>query len=229
MKRRLKAAVVGRIATISILGFLVACEFEDDLVPVDWQMGDERRFGEVSSSPVNPEEATEADITRVLDRLFEPYHPPDDRPYRGSIYERADRLLKGAYAYYGYDLDDLAIRRQDNPLTEQMFLEYLDSQHVTAIKDPATGEDFLVFAWLATGTIGTRGGVNMDVLDRVGGIDLMAPMNYERNYLDAIFRWHGKAVFDSRQRLRREMKKQYGGNPADVYEYLETVDSFGVD
>ncbi|MFQ5944482.1 MAG: hypothetical protein ACE5JF_13115 [Anaerolineales bacterium] len=196
---------------------------------VDWQMGDERRFGDVSSSLVNPEEATEADISRLLDRLFDPYHPPDDRPYRGSIYERADRLLKGAYAHYNVDLDKLAILRQDNPLTEDMILKYLESQHVTVIKDPATGEDFLVYAWLETGTIIARGGVNMDVLDRVGNIDLMSPMNYERNYLDAIFRTHEEIVIVARQEFRAEVQVQHGPNAADVYEYLESVDSFEVD
>ena len=71
---------------------------------------------------VNPDEVTEADVTRLLDRLYDPLHPPDDQPYRGSVYERADQIIRGAYAHYDVDLHKLAILKQGNPITEDMFL-----------------------------------------------------------------------------------------------------------
>jgi len=227
VKYRLNAGAIRRIATITIIGFLAACEFEEDLVPVDWQIGNERRSGDLSSRPDTPEEATQSDVDRLVNELFNPYNLPGDQEYEGSKFEQADMILKDAYAHYGYDLDELAILGQDNPLTEQMFLDYLVSKNLTLIKDPATGEDWPVYDWLVSGTIGARGGVNMRVLDRIGGVDSMPPMNYERNYLAALHRWHIKAVLDTRKEFRAQLKEHYGVDAAEVYEYLETVDSFG--
>lgn len=226
MKHRPKTAVVRRIAAIAILGFLVACEFEEDLVPVDWQMGDERRFGNVTTRPVNPAEATQADVDRLINELYDPYNIPGETPYRGSIYEQMDMIIKGAYDYYDIDLQREAILQNDNPITEQMFLEYLEAENLTLIEDPVSGELVQVYAWLETGAINAHGGVYFDVLDRAD-FDPTHFMNYERNYLATIFSLYIYDVMESRKQFRADLADWHGDDAATVYEYLETVDSFG--
>jgi len=229
MEYRPISVTVGRIASIAILGFLAACDFEPDIDPVDWQTGDERRFGNPSSGEVNPDEVTDADIEILIDEVFEPYNLPGDQVYGGSVYERADLVLKGAYAYYGYDLDNLAMLKQDNPLTEHDFLKYLNSQHVTSIQDSVTGEDFFVFAWLETGAIGTRGGLYLGLLSEIGVPNPDYPMNYERNYLAALLKSHPLELDEAKDAFRDQLRFYYGENAAEVYEFLETVDSFEVE
>jgi len=189
-------------------------------------MGDERRFGNVTTRPVNPAEATQADVDRLINELYDPYNIPGDTPYRGSIYEQMDMIIKGAYDYYDIDLSREAILRRDNPVTEQMFLEYLEANNLTTIEDPISGELVQVYAWLETGTITAHGGVYSDVLRRAG-FDNTQFMNYERNYLATIFSLNVKAVLDSRKQFRADLKDLFGDNAAAVYEYIETLDSFG--
>ena len=193
---------------------------------MDWQMGNQRRFGNVATRPVNPEEATQADVDRLINELYDPYNIPGDIPYRGSIYEQMDMIIMGAYDYYDIDLRREAILKRDNPVTEDMFLEYLDAKNLTTIEDPVSGELVEVYAWLATGTITAHGGVYFDVLRRAG-FDTTHFMNYERNYLASIFNLNVNAVLDSRKQFRADLADLYGDDAAAVYEYIETLDSFG--
>lgn len=229
MKHNPKTSFVGRIATIAILGFLVACEFEDDLVPVDWQMGDERRFGGFSSEPEDFDESPEMALIRLFDELYDPYNLPGDQPYKGSVFERMDKILKGAYAYYGYNLAELARNRQDNPITDQMFLDYLVSQHVTLIEDPITGEKYPVYDWLQSRTIGAGGGVYSTVLEKIGSLDRSHPLNYEPNYLAALFDAHPLHVTLARDEFRRKLFENFREDSAAAYEYIDNLDQFEVE
>lgn len=83
-----------------------------------------------------------------------------------------------------------------------------------------------VYAWLATGTITAHGGVYFDVLRRAG-FDSTHFMNYERNYLARIFNLNVSALLDSRKQFRADLADLYGDDAAAVYEYIETLDSFG--
>ena len=69
-------------------------------------MGNQRRFGNVATRPINPEEATQADVDRLINELYDLYNIPGDTPYRGSIYEQMDMIIVGAYDYYDNDSND---------------------------------------------------------------------------------------------------------------------------
>ena len=104
---------------------------------MDWQMGNQRRFGNVATRPINPEEATQADVDRLSNELYDPYNIPGDTPYRGSIYEQMDMIIIGAYDYYDIDLRREAILKSDNPVTEDKFLEYLEAKKPNHNRGPS--------------------------------------------------------------------------------------------
>ena len=229
MKHNPKTSFVGRIATIAILGFLVACEFEDDIGPVDWQMGDEMRFGEIPSRPESPDEFSDADVNRLVNELFDPYNLPGDQIYRGSVYERIDRIIGGAYAYYGYDLAELAINRQDNPLTDQMILDYLVAEELTVVEDSYTGTEIDVFREVQTLTIIAGEGTHPLVIERIEGLDPSHRWNYERNYLFALFAQYPDSELNARRQFRADLRTYYGEDSAAMFEYIESLDQFDVE
>ena len=229
MERNRISAGVGRIIALALFGSLVACDFEPDVPNIPWPTPPERPFGGFSSRPENPDEASEADVDRLINELFDPYNLPGDRPYRGSVYERMDMILMGAYTYYGYDLAKLAISRQDNPLSEGMFLDYLLAQGGTVVNDPATGTEYDIFQWFLSGTVGGGEGIYPRVLHEIGEIDTTFRLNYERNYLAALLYHHPGAELFARRNLRNDLSLYFGEDSAATYEYLNNLDLFGVE
>lgn len=164
-----------------------------------------------------------------MNELFDPFNLPGDQPYRGSVYEQMDMIIAGAYAYYGYDLADLARRKQDNPLTDQMILDYLDVEGSALVIDPATGASLSVYDWLQSGAIGATGGVFPQVIETIEVLDPSHPMNYERNYLAALLEQYPLHVSLARINLRNDLVATFGDDAAAIYEYLEDLDQFGTE
>ena len=175
-------------------------------------------------------ESPEAAMERLLDELLDPFNLPLGMTYIGSVHEVADEALAGAYAYFGYDLQELAVTRQDNPLTEEMFRDYLERQGVRWITDPHTNEQFDVFAWpVQDRGVEGRGAFHPEVLEQLPGIDAVNVMNYERNYLHALYSAHPNGVQRVRYRIANDLMERYGNDAAAVYEHLRKLDLVGAD
>jgi len=173
-------------------------------------------------------ESPEAEVDRLFDELFDPYNLPLDDPYVGSVYEAADQVLAGAYANYGYDLEELAATGQDNPLSLGDFKNYLELTGQRLIEDPATGEDFDVYNWVATDRgIEGSGTLPATVLKLIPGINPQNFLNYERNYLAALYASHPYQVQEARWNFEDELRLQYGDDAAAMYEYLQSLDLMG--
>jgi len=220
--------------TSRLLGLLVAtaqagCRFEPDIAPLEMATLPPQSFGGALPAEAEGEESPEAAMERLLDELFDPYNLPWGS-YEGSVYQVADRILAGAYAYYGYDLAELAASRQGNPLTEEMFRDYLEAVDALWIADPATGDDFNVYAWLVVDlAVDGPEAVHSMVLQRIGQVDENNWMNYERNYLNALFTAHAEEVRRERFRFANYLIEVYGNDAAAIYEYLQTLDLMGTE
>jgi len=208
---------------------MAACRFEPHIATLEMPTLASQPFGEIvpedTGSPETPEEAVE----RLLDELFDPFNMPLDRPYEGTVYQEMDRIVAGAYAYYGYDLAALAAAGEENPLTEDMFEAYLQAQGLEYILDPASGEEVSVLAWLRQTAAG--GGVEGPyalVLRQINeDIDTSNPMNFERNYLAAMLDAHSRDVERARQAFLEDLIEVFGSDAAAIYEALLTIHSPG--
>ncbi len=118
---------------------------------------------------------------------------------------------------------ELARNRQDNPITDQMFLDYLVSQHVTVIEDPVTGEKIPVYDWLQSRIIGAGESVYSIALNEFG-LDPSFPLNYERNYLAAMFNENPTQVIRARREFRRRLKETFEDDAVAAYEYISSLD-----
>ena len=220
--------------TSRLLGLLVAtaqvgCGFEPDIAPLEMATPAPQPFGGALPAEAEGEESPEAAMERLLDELFDPYNLPWGS-YEGSVYQVADRILAGAYAYYGYDLAELAANRQDNPLTEEMFRDYLEAVDALWIADPATGDDFNVYAWLVVDlAVDGPEAVHSMVLQRIGQVDENNWMNYERNYLNALFTAYSEEVLGARIWLVNSLFEVYGNDAAAIYDYLLSLDLMGTE
>jgi len=219
-----------RISAIALLvtAYQAGCRFEPDLSPLVIPTAPEPAIGGPVSSDSDLDESPEAGVERLLDELFDPYNLPLDRPYIGSAYEAADQVLAGAYAYYGYDLAELAASGQDNPLSLGDFKNYLELTGQRLIEDPVTGEDFDVYIWLANDR-GISGAADLPsrVLDNIPGLDSNYSMNYERNYLAALYAAHPQLVAEARQGFQDHVRGVYGDDAAAQYRYLLSLDLMG--
>jgi hypothetical protein len=96
------------------------------------------------------------------------------------------------------------------------------------IEDPVTGEDFDVYIWLANDR-GISGAADLPsrVLDNIPGLDSNYSMNYERNYLGALYAAHPQLVADARQAFEDHLQSVYGDDAGAIYEYLLMLDMMG--
>jgi len=179
---------------------------------------------EVADTFESPEEA----VSRLLDDLFDPFYLGGGLTYDGSVYQQIDRILAGAYSYYGYVLADLAARRQNNPITEQMFLNYLAGKGRATIKDPSTGEELGTYEWLQRSVLDNSGGLFPLVL-RYVELDGDHIMNYESNYLAALIAAHQAETTVARIEFRADLREVFGEDAAAIFAYLETYDQFGTE
>ena len=67
------------------------------------------------------------------------------------------------------------------------------------------------------------------MLQRIGQVDENNWMNYERNYLDALFTAHAEEVRRERFRFANYLIEVYGNDAAAIYEYLQTLDLMGTE
>lgn len=213
---------------VILTALLAGCKFEPDLSPLIIPAAPEPAIGGPLRSDQVLDESPEAGVERLLNELFDPYNLPLDRPYIGSAYEAADQVLAGAYAYYGYDLAELAASGQDNPLSLGDFKNYLELTSQRLIENPVTGEDFDVYIWLANDR-GISGAADLPsrVLDNIPGLDSNYSMNYERNYLAALYAAHPQLVAEARQGFQDHVRSVYGDDAAAQYRYLLSLDLMG--
>ena len=217
-----------RAMALLLAAFQTGCRFEPDIVPLEIPTLPPSAFGGSLEGSAPTVESPETAMMRLLDEMLDPYDMPLGMTYIGSAHEAADEVLAGAYAYYGYDLEELAASRQDNPLTEEMFRDYLERQGVRWITDPHTNEPFDVYAWLVQDRgIEARGDLHPEVVKQIPGIDAENVMNYERNYLQALYSAHPTVVQRVRYRIANELLERYGNDAAAVYEYLSNLDLMG--
>jgi hypothetical protein len=123
----------------------------------------------------------------------------------------------------------LAANRQNNPLTEQMIFDYLVAKGLVVATDPATGEQFGVYEWLQRRMGMGAAGVHIAVIDEIGEIDENNPMNYEPNYLAALYAEYPVEVGFARSDFRDALSFYYGEDAAATYEYLSKLDLLGPD
>jgi len=71
--------------------------------------------------------------------------------------------------------------------------------------------------------------VHSMVLQRIGQVDENNWMNYERNYLNALFTAHAEEVRRERFRFANYLIEVYGNDAAAIYEYLQTLDLMGTE
>ncbi|MEK9136700.1 MAG: hypothetical protein AAB393_06215 [Bacteroidota bacterium] len=206
---------------------LSACKFESDIEPLRFPTAPPQpSFGVVPEAGDTFESREEA-VSRLLDDLFDPFYLGGGITYEGSVFQQMDRILAGAYSYYGYDLAGLAARRQNNPITEQMFFNYLAGKGRATIKDPSTGEELGTYEWLQRSVLKNRGGHLPLVLEGIEGLDADYIMNYESNYLAALTAARPAETTVARIEFRAELREVFGEDAAAIYAYLETLDLFG--
>jgi hypothetical protein len=213
-----------------LASLLAACRFEPHIATLQVPTLPPQPFGEIVPGDAGSLESPQEAVERLLDELFDPFNMPLDRPYEGTVYQEMDRVLAGAYSCYGYDLAALAAARQDNPLTDEMFEYYLEAQGLEYITDPATGEQMPVHAWMLGGVVhGGPEGPYAAALGKIGNIDTSNPMNFERNYLAALFAVHEEWVVFARDDFRDQLLQLYGNDAAALYEYLLELDLMGTE
>lgn len=226
MESRQISAALGKLAALALVGSLGACDFEPDLPNIPWPTAPAQRFRGFSNEPGDDLESPEEGVQRLLGELFDPFNLPGDLPYEGSVYQKMDVILEGAYAHHGYDLEELAAKRQNNPLTEQMFHDYLVATNQLFVKDPQSGEEFDAFVWLQRRVGAAADGPIGSVLATIEGIDRTNPMNLEANYVSALLTKYPERVSIARNRYRERLDFYYGRDPAPIYEYLSDLDLF---
>jgi hypothetical protein len=221
----------GLRSTVHILlaSFLAACRFEPHVATLGVPTLPPQPFGVVAPADAGPPESPEEAVERLLDELFDPFNMPPGQPYEGTIYEEMDRILAGAYAYYGYDLAELAASGEDNPLTEDMFVAYLAAEGLMFVTDPATGDEVPVLAWLQATTRRGHAEPYALALRRIGNLDMDNPLNYERNYLAALFAAHSFQVEQARLSFIHDIVAVFGDDAAGTYEYLLQLDAMGTE
>ena len=209
------------------IGSLAGCKFEPQIPTLLFPTAPPQPFSGLAPGGGQVAERPEDAVDKLIDELFDPFNLPGDEPYEGSVYQQMDRVLSGAYAYYGHDLAELARNRQDNPLTEQMFFDYLVKTGWIYVPDPATGDQFSSYEWLQR-RLGTgSAGVYSLVLDEIGDLDKNNPMNYEANYLAALFTAYLWEASRARQWFHDQLISLYGVDSAAMYEYLAKLDLLG--
>jgi hypothetical protein len=220
--RTLGTRLVGLMA---VTGLLSACKFEPSIPTLQFPTIPPQPFSEFNPSTALIDESPEAGIERLLDELFDPFNLPGNLRYEGSVYQQLDRVIAQAYAYYGYDLAELAAMRESNPLTDQMFADYLGTVYVT---DPNTGDQYSAYSWLQVRleTVG-KGDVLALFLARIGRIDKGNPLNYEPNYLAALIAQYPQEYGDARDEFRTRLADVYGEDAAAIYELLQDQDLIG--
>jgi len=229
MKSQQISLAVEKLAAVALVGILTACEFEQSIDPLILPTAPERPFGGFSSEPDDLGEFSDTYVNRLINELFDAYNLPGDQIYRGSVYERIDRIMAGAYAYYGYDLAELAKDRQDNPLTEQMILDYLVAEELTVVEDSYTGMEIDVFREVQTLTISAGEGTHPLVIERIEGLDPSHRWNYERNYLSALYAQYPESELNARRQFRADLRTYYGEDSAAMFEYIMSLDQFDVE
>ena len=171
----------------------------------------------------------EGALSERLDEVFDPYHMGDDIVYEGSIYQRMDQILAGAYEHYGYDLAKLAALREPNPLSEQQFFDYLTETGQHNIIDEQTGDEYRPYEWLQRRLGMTAGSAHSLALDQFDESYKNNFMNFEPNYLAAMYDGNFAHVFQARQVLRQRLADLYGDDAAAMHEYLDSLEPVGTE
>jgi hypothetical protein len=74
---------------------------------------------------------------------------------------------------------------------------------------------------------GASSDVFKDVVGRIGTLQVDHGMNYERNWLAALFEWHPLAVYNSRLDLRAILLSIYQDDPRGFLEAMNQLDLTG--
>jgi hypothetical protein len=168
-----------------------------------------------------------AELDRSLDHAYDPRNVPRTLPYEESVFYGLDQIAAGAFPHYGIDLSGPASSGTDNPLTEQMLEEYLN-QGPRDVFDPATRQELDMYVILMTRIqAGASSDVFKDVVGRIGTLQVDHGMNYERNWLAALFEWHPLAVYNSRLDLRAILLSIYQDDPRGFLEAMNQLDLTG--
>lgn len=107
-----------------------------------------------------------------------------------------------------------------------MFLDYLNAEGLGYATDPQNGEQLSVLQWLHRRVVSGADGPSLSVLTNLGGISRDNIMNFEPNYLAAIYATYPEYVIVARADYRKSLAEVYGDDPAQIYEYLSQLDLF---
>ena len=79
------------ILTVSAL--LASCRFESHIPTLQFPTAPPQPFGEFGPVASQIPESPEAAVELLMEELFDPFNPPGDQPYEGSVYQIAERRL----------------------------------------------------------------------------------------------------------------------------------------
>jgi hypothetical protein len=152
-------------------------------------------------------------IQQEIDRRFDPFIGwfPADFDYAASEYPTYDYYAEQAYEQAGYNLLQIAARNQDNPMTDDDWLnagvpiEYIYNKGVGA---KAPGHQFF-----------------LNYMDR----DIKNPSNYEANYLNALMTTHDYELYKAKNLYYQQLLFE-NGSLQGAWEFLQmTIDIAGPD
>jgi hypothetical protein len=163
---------------------------------------------------------------------------PGGMSYKDSVYETMDGEIESCYKEYGYDLADIAMNIEDNPMTENQFSHCLADKptYENPAADTPTHYDTISSTdWLRQVLTGAVNPAHRRFLEEINDdpqnkelgiyIDLNNSMNYERNYINALMQAHEKYVEQAAHNYFRELLELYG-DADGALEYIEKYELF---
>jgi len=212
------------LSLVSLAVSLAACEFKSSIPPLELEEAPEQTaFGAIDSE-LGEEKFPGADLIRRLDEMYDPFYMGQDTPYEGTVYEQMDQILAGAYEYHGYDLAEIAANGEPNPLTDDDVLEYLSATGQQTVVDPETGEEFGVYDWFTIRLITGNTGTYLSVLDEIDETLKNDRMNFERNYLAALYEANPDQKLVARLKFRQRLISDFGEDAEGMFLFLDSLE-----
>ncbi len=143
-------------------------------------------------------------IMKEIDRRFDPFTGwlPAGFNYEASGFPTEDYYAEQAYMQAGYDIMQIASQNQNNPMTEQDWLNSdadIDYIYSKGVRGQAPGHQFFL---------------------NYMGRDINNPSNYEANYLNALMVTHKKELGKAKGAYYDQLLSQHGSLQAS-WDFLQ--------
>ncbi len=215
-----------RFLVLSLVAVMFgACNFESDIVPFEVEPAPEQpAFGAFDPASEEEERFPGEALIKRLDEMFDPFYIGEGIAYEGTVYQHMDQIIGEAYEYYGYDLATIAANGEPNPLTDDQVFEYLSATNQHNVYDSETGDVRGVYDWHTKRVVSGNTATYISVLDEIDESLRYGRMNYERNYLAALYKAQEIHLVEARLKFRLEMIERFGDDAEGMITFLDSLD-----